>query len=167
MRVIVSDTSPIRYLVMIGEAGLLQLLYGRVFIPQAVALELRAKHTPEQVRQWMDLPPEWLEIIPTNPVPDDVVVAPGLDPGELHVILLAMRLQADLILMDERAGVHESRILGLTVTGTLGVLARSAERGWLDLKPALDKLQRTNFRVHPQIIHDLLQADSDRKKRHT
>lgn len=44
MRIIVSDTSPIRYLVLIGEVEILQKLYGRVLIPEAVRSELQ--HPP-------------------------------------------------------------------------------------------------------------------------
>jgi predicted nucleic acid-binding protein len=61
--------------------------------------------------------------------------------------------------MDERAGAKEARRLGLTVTGTLGVLARGAERGYVELSSALEKLQRTNFRAAPEIIRKLLSED--------
>jgi predicted nucleic acid-binding protein len=50
----------------------------------------------------------------------------GPDPHD--AILLALHLKADLVIMDEREGVQEARRLGLTVTGTLGVLDRAAER---------------------------------------
>lgn len=47
---VVFDTSPIRYLVLIGEAELLQKSYGRILIPEAVHGELQQPHTPEMVR---------------------------------------------------------------------------------------------------------------------
>ena len=47
---------------------------------------------------------------------------------------MALQINADLILMDERAGVDEARRLGIAVTGTLGVLARGAERGLSSLQ---------------------------------
>lgn len=108
-------------------------------------------------------PPSWVEIVATNPASAETTVSLALDAGERQVILLALNIHADLILMDERERVEEARRLGLAVTGTLGILARCAERGWISLKPALDRLQQTNFRVHPQIIQDLLRTDADQR----
>ena len=52
--IIVSDTSPINYLVLIGEIEVLQKLAGQVIIPQAVYRELQDPHTPQQVKDWLD-----------------------------------------------------------------------------------------------------------------
>jgi predicted nucleic acid-binding protein len=41
MTVVVADTSPINYLILIGEIGVLQQLYHRVFIREEVFSELR------------------------------------------------------------------------------------------------------------------------------
>jgi predicted nucleic acid-binding protein len=82
-----------------------------------------------------------------------------LDSGERAAIALALDWKADLLLMDERAGAKEARRLGLTVTGTLGVLVRGAERRFIKLAPALEKLRHTNFRVAPEIIRQLLPED--------
>jgi|HubBroStandDraft_4_1064222.scaffolds.fasta_scaffold119462_2 predicted nucleic acid-binding protein len=129
MRVIVSDTSPIRYLVLIGEASLLEQLYGRILIPLAVYAELQQPQTPDVVRAWAQAVPAWVEVIAESaPVTTDSVSS-ALDSGERAAIALALDLKADLLLMDERAGAREARRLGLTVTGTLGVLVavRSAD----------------------------------------
>ena len=63
MRVVLSDTSPIRYLVLIGEAEVLPKLYGRVLIPSSVAAELNQRRTPEKVKDWISRPPDWIEIV--------------------------------------------------------------------------------------------------------
>jgi len=52
-RVVISDTSPLRYLVLIGQADLLPALYTEVLIPEAVAEELNQPATPEPVRRWI------------------------------------------------------------------------------------------------------------------
>jgi len=62
MRLVVADTSPIRYLVRIGQIELLPRLFERIFIPSVVAEELRHPSAPFAVRDWMNCPPEWLEI---------------------------------------------------------------------------------------------------------
>ena len=66
------------------------------------------------------------------------------------------------MLMDERAGVEAARRLGINVTGTLGVLARGAERGLIRLPTSLEKLLATNFRVHPEIVRRVLLDDANR-----
>ena len=164
MRVIVSDTSPIRYLVLIGETGLLQKLYGRILIPLAVYAELQRPQTPEAVRVWAHAAPAWMEVIPDGSSVTASTVSSALDSGERAAIALAVDLKADLLLMDERAGAREARRLGLTVTGTLGVLVRGAERGFIKLALALEKLQQTNFRIAPEMVQQLLLEDDRRPK---
>ena len=48
--IVVADTTPLRYLVVIGREQLLPALYGRVLIPPAVAEELDHESTPDVVR---------------------------------------------------------------------------------------------------------------------
>jgi len=67
------------------------------------------------------------------------------------------------MLMDERAGGEEARRLGIAVTGTLGVLARGAERGLVRMSSSLDKLLATKFRVRPEVVRQILLGDSNRR----
>jgi predicted nucleic acid-binding protein len=103
-------------------------------------------------------------VVPLTARPASVSL-PDLDPGEHDAIILALHLKADLVLMDEREGVEEARRLGLTVTGTLGVLDRAAERGLIELAPAIAHLRQTNFRVDPGLLDRLLAADARRRKK--
>jgi len=57
-------------------------------------------------------------------------------------------------------GAEHARRLGLTVTGTLGVLDRAAERGLMELAPAIARLRQSNFRVDPSLLDRLLAADA-------
>lgn len=95
-RVVISDTSPLRYLVLIGHADLLPALYTELLIPQAVADELTQPATPESVRHWMEHAPSWLRLVPLPLVPPAVPLA-DLDRGERDVIRLALAMQADLV----------------------------------------------------------------------
>ena len=165
MRVVVSDTSPIRYLVLIDEGDLLRKLYGRVLIPQAVHAELQKPKTLEVVRAWMQAALPWIDVIPASQIPSESLVTSILDAGERAAIDVALGLKADLLLMDERAGIEEARRLGLSATGTLGILARGAERGFINLAIALEKLRQTNFRIRPEILQQLLLEDASRPKR--
>jgi predicted nucleic acid-binding protein len=80
MTVIISDTSPLNYLVLIGETHVIPALYGRVIIPRAVLNELQDPETPEKVRTWIDAPPAWVEVMSVESAPDPSLSE--LDEGE-------------------------------------------------------------------------------------
>ena len=50
---VVSDASPLRYLVLINHIGLLPTLFGRVIVPPAVVDELTHANSPEIVRSFL------------------------------------------------------------------------------------------------------------------
>jgi predicted nucleic acid-binding protein len=58
--IVVSNTTPLNYLVLIGYSEILPQLFGRIFAPQAVMRELRAEATPQPVQTWALHPPEWM-----------------------------------------------------------------------------------------------------------
>jgi predicted nucleic acid-binding protein len=164
MRVVISDASPIRYLVLIGEVEILGALYERVFIPKSVALELNQPKAPDIVKQWMAHPPVWLEVqSPSQPLPTNYL--PHLDIGERDAVLLALEIKADLVLMDDREGVEEAKRLGLHITGTLGVLDRASQKGLLGLPAAVQRLRKTNVRASPALLDRLLADDAARNAR--
>src|SRR5262245_30893155 len=142
-RVVISDTSPLHYLILIGHAEVLPSLYNEVLIPEAVATELQQPGAPESVRNWIAPAPFWLQVVPVV-APDAPAVFTDLDPGEHDAIVLALQVKADLLIMDDREGVEEARRLGLAITGTLGVLDRAAERDLIDLGSAITRLSQTN-----------------------
>jgi predicted nucleic acid-binding protein len=92
---------------------------------------------------------------------DDPVLR-ALDDGEKAAIELALSLQADLILIDERAGAAAAAQKGFAVTGTLGVLDLAAERGLVDLPSALARLANTNFRYRQELFDALLKKHKSR-----
>ena len=78
--IVVADTTPLHYLVLIEESHLLPALYGRVLIPPAVLAELSDPGTPELVSRWVRHRPEWLEVRTPEHVPLDLPETLG--PGE-------------------------------------------------------------------------------------
>ena len=107
MRVVLSDTSPLHYLTLIGDVGVLANLYGRILIPVSVTRELNQARTPNLVREWISHPPKWIEIVVGGTKHGALALA-DLDEGERDAILLALELKADLTLIDERDGVREA-----------------------------------------------------------
>jgi predicted nucleic acid-binding protein len=53
--------------------------------------------------------------------------------------------------------------IGFQVTGTLGLLTRSAQRGILDLADALARLKRTNFHYRQELFDVLLKKYAERR----
>lgn len=80
----------------------------------------------------------------------------GLDEGETAAIALAISLDADLLLMDDREGVIVARSKGLRVTGTLEVLDLAAQRGLVNFAQAVDRLRQTTFRIPEALLDSLL-----------
>jgi predicted nucleic acid-binding protein len=80
---VVSDTSPLNYLVLIRQINVLPTLYGRVLIPQSVYEELGAMEASETVRDWRGGLPSWIEIPSEQPTPDIGPNHPHADEGDL------------------------------------------------------------------------------------
>jgi predicted nucleic acid-binding protein len=156
MRLIVADTSPINYLILIGQQDLLARLYGQIVVPQAVLEELTDPRSPTAVRGWLESYPAWFVVAPETNTQREEQSLEGLDRGESAAILLAQELHADLILIDERPASSLARLRGLETIGTLGVLQEAARRGWIDLRKAVADLRGTNFRISPPLIRALL-----------
>ena len=156
MRLVIADTGPINYLVLIGNIDLLPVLFEKVILPSAVEAELSDPDAPPSVRNWIADPPAWLDVHQTPSRQFDQASVEGLDEGETAAIALAISLDAYLLLMDERKGVIVARGKGLRVTGTLGVLDLAAERGLIDFAQAVNGLRRTTFRIPEALLDSLM-----------
>jgi predicted nucleic acid-binding protein len=152
--IVVADTSPINYLVLIKEIEILPRLYGKVVIPQTVREELLHPVAAEIVRTWTAQAPAWLEIRTPAKSPDPSLAR--LDRGERDAIMLAAELHADQLIVDDREGRRLAEERGITVIGTLGVLKEAATMGLLDLRDCVARLQTTTFNVAPEVLRNLL-----------
>jgi predicted nucleic acid-binding protein len=146
---LVSNTSLLCYLALIGHAEILPKLYGNVHITQKVLEELRHPDAPPSVRDWATTPPDWLKIHSDPEEPDQTLAA--LDPGERTALHLSVQLRSDVVLLDESATRALAIQCGLKVSGTLGVLCDAAQAGLLKLPAALDLLRKTNFCASPEL----------------
>jgi predicted nucleic acid-binding protein len=152
VRLVIADTGPVNYLILIGYIDLLPRLFERVVLPVTVQAELASAFAPSLVRRWIAAPPVWLEVAETP----DVLLPIGIHKGEAAAIALATMLRADLLLIDDRKGMQFARKQGLRVTGTLGLLDRAAERGLIDFAQAILKLEQTTFRRPETLLEALL-----------
>jgi predicted nucleic acid-binding protein len=151
--IVVSDTSPINYLLLIDQIDLLPRLFEQIIIPDIVRDEMRDSSAPPILQQWVASPPSWLTV-QTVSVTDITLAA--LDPGEQAAITLAQALPADLLIIDERLGRRIAEERDIAIIGTLGILDDAAAQGSINLAEAIAQLQQTNFRVSRRIIQALL-----------
>lgn len=140
MVIVVSDTSPVRALAQLDNLELLRDLFGQVLVPPAVEKELL--HPPSRL---MAVDVGQLAFVEVRaPRDHDQVnrLLETLDPGESEAIALAVEVTGSAVLMDERAGRSAAAQLGLPVIGTLGLLLRSKEKGFIPtIGPLVDRLQ--------------------------
>ena len=156
--IVVSDTSPVNYLVLIDKVDLIHRLFDRVLVPQVVVKELMHPRTPKAVREWMQSPPEWVEA--RNPrALDPTLETSKLGLGEIHAISLAVELHAALLLADDKDARIAARERGLTVTGTLGILKLAAKQKLIDLSSVISDLRKTNLRMPESTIQEMLRED--------
>ncbi|MBW4497707.1 MAG: DUF3368 domain-containing protein [Oscillatoria princeps RMCB-10] len=155
--IVVSDTSPICYLLLIEKINLLPQLYGEVTIPQAVFDELGAAESPAAVKSWIRQPPEWLEI-KTAGVSSDAGLE-LLDAGEREAIILAEQLAAGLVVLDDKAARRIAVARGLRIIGLLGILKDAARAGLIDLAATFERLRTVGFWVAPSLLQRLLDEE--------
>lgn len=154
-RIVVVNATPIISLALINQLELLKHLYGQVLTPPAVQAEVLAGGTSgvgqEQLQQ-----ATWVQLqLLQDPRRADLLS--DLDRGEAEVIALAQEIKADLVIIDERLGRKHAKRLGLTLTGTLGVLLRAKERQLiLEIKPFIEQLQQGGIRLGNDIIAETL-----------
>src|SRR5215471_11415476 len=103
MTIVVADTSPLNYLVLISEIDLLPTLYGNIVIPEEVFGELIHPDAPFAVREWARQRPAWLDVR-RKPLDGKSLLLEDLDAGECAAIQLAHSEERALLLMDDAGG---------------------------------------------------------------
>lgn len=157
--IVIADTSPLNYLILIGQAELLPRLFGEVLIPQMVLDELGGTGAPAEIIDWLNCIPDWLKVKQVKP--STTIDLSHLDPGERDAILLAIELSADLVLLDDRQARIAAKKLGLPITGTVGILDKAARAKLIDTNEVVEKLRETDFYIAEELLQDLLHERSN------
>jgi predicted nucleic acid-binding protein len=157
--IVISDTSPISNLFLIGQLSLLPKIFGKIIIPQKVWDELLVIETDFEydLSEFKDA--EWLDICNPEDLSDVARLQVFLDAGESEAIVLAKELHADFLLIDEKDGRNVATDEGLKVIGVLGVLIRAKSAGLVPkVRPLLENLRtKAQFRIHEQLFYQVLQ----------
>jgi predicted nucleic acid-binding protein len=155
---VVSNTSPLSNLAVIGRIDLLRQIYPKILIPPAVHAEL-VRFAQIQPAISACFKSGFLEIRkPTNAEFIQILNRP-LDLGEAEAIALAVEIEADRLLIDESLGRGIAEEYTLKIRGILGILVNAKEQGLLtEIKPLMDNLIETaGFRVSNLLYERILQ----------
>lgn len=152
---VISNTSPLVYLLLIQEIRLLPCLFSEVLIPAAVREELAHPEAPIEVRNWIEQSPDWISTVqlPTHELDSELR---RLDPGEREAIVLAEQQNADLLLLDDRKARQVARRRGLPLTGLIGVLRMAIARDLVEAPTVVARLRATTFRASDALLSALL-----------
>lgn len=139
-KVIISDTSCLIILTKIGEIDLLRQLYKTVTITQEISLE------------YGENLPEWFEVQQVKDHYRQQLLEMQIDKGEASAIALALETNDNIVILDDWKARKVAERLGISVTGTLGVIIKAKNTGIIpSIKPYLDKIRVTNFRISEEL----------------
>lgn len=151
---VVVNATPLIALSLINRLTLLKQLFNEVIVPSAVYEEVALQGIGRPgARVFHDS--SWIEVLTPKVSSTIEPLLLGLDTGELQVLLLAMEVQPDWVLIDERLARRVARVMGLTVKGTVGVLLAAFRAGFLSNVEALEavhQLIEEGIRISPTVV---------------
>ena len=149
-KIVISDTSCLILFHKIGELDLLRKVYNSV------------STTPEVAQEFSEKLPDWIIIERVKDKKYQEFLETQVDLGEASAIALAKEMESPLILLDDLKARKLASKLNLKFTGTLGVINKAKQIGAIEkVKPLIDKLQATNFRISENIITELLRKNNE------
>jgi predicted nucleic acid-binding protein len=142
----ISNSSCLIALEVTAHLDLLRLLYQAVLIPPAVAAE------------WGMAIPPWLKVQSIGNQPLAQALRLQLGPGEAEAITLAVETGASRLILDDRRARRVANNLHVPITGTVGVVLRAKQRGFIPLvRPVLDAMRLAGFRLSDLLYQQALQ----------
>lgn len=157
--IIVSDTTAISNLVQIDEIELLPKIYGQVIIPEAVHDELSVlPHLGISIDKI--LAGSWLSIMEVEYTDLYRDLLTELDMGEAESIALAVQLEADYLLIDEKKGRKAALKNKLQIIGTLGIMIEARKLGYItSIQQKMDDLRGVGFWISEQLYHHVIKIE--------
>ncbi len=150
LKTVISDTSTLILFDKIGEFNILQKVYGELIT------------TPEIAKEFGEVLPEWIIIRSAADKKYQDFLFTQVDYGEASAIALASEFDDVLLLLDDLKARKLATRLNFRVTGTLGVIHKAKQMKIIDnVKPLIDKLLQTDFRVADNIIEEILRLNNE------
>lgn len=158
---IISNATPLIAFARIDRLDLLRKVVGKLVIPVAVEQEISGyiQNKPGVI----DLSKEtWITVQAVASPQQVQLLLPTLDYGEAEVIVLALEKNARLVLIDELTGRRVAQSLGLTITGSIGVLIQAKQIGEIKaIKPFLNAMTQQGVYFSQQFIAQVLQMEGE------
>ncbi|MBD1219300.1 MAG: DUF3368 domain-containing protein [Anabaena sp. CoA2_C59] len=162
---VISNTSPLLNLAIIDQLDLLRQQFGEILIPKAVLEELRVEEIlPGSDHLREALVAGWLQVREVNNPSLVQLLQRDLDRGEAEAIALALLLDADWIILDERDGRRIAKSFGLQVTGILGVVIRASRNGQISSLPlVINQLrEEAGFHIAQNLLSQILKEETNK-----
>jgi len=146
-KIIISDTSCFIILTNIGELHLLQKLYSKITTTIEIATEFGEPL------------PDWVEILSVKSKDTQRLLEMQIDKGESSAIALALEISDSLLILDDIKARKVATLLGLSITGTLGIIIKAKLEGIIpSVIPILNKIKQTDFRLSNEVESQVLKA---------
>jgi predicted nucleic acid-binding protein len=146
MHKVIVNSTPLIVLCGIGRLYILKDMYEEIFIPYAVFREVTAKE--DSVCVQIRSARSWIRVEEIKDHSEKKMYKAKLHDGEVEVMILAQEQKADLIILDDNAAKKTAKYLGLTVTGTLGVLVKAKRQGIIEeVRPILSEMKQNGFYI--------------------
>ena len=144
-RIVIADASCLIALLRIDQLEVLHSLYQEILITSIIWDEVG------------EVLPDWIAVEAVEDQQKVKLLELELDQGEASAIALALQMEDPLLIIDEKKGRAVAKRLGLRVTGTLGIIVKAKERGYLSAaKPVLDRLMDEGFRMSDLLFKHIL-----------
>jgi hypothetical protein len=160
-RLVLADSSPLIALAAVGQFELLRELFGKVTITASVRDEVMARPgLPGAGEVAQAIADGWISVRPDPRVTDEPA---ELGTGEASTLALSRTYEGPcLVLMDDRVARTRAREVGVTVTGVGGLLIAARRAGLVgDVRPVLEGLTRSGFRLSDEIMAAIVEATGD------
>ena len=149
-KIVISDTSTLIVFHKIDEFNLLEKVYGELIT------------TPEVAEEFGEELPSWIKVQKVSDKKYQDFLETQIDYGEASAIALATQYDDVLLLLDDLKARKLASRLKFKITGTLGVIHKAKQLSIIDeIKPLIDKLLMTDFRVAKNIIEELLKLNKE------
>jgi predicted nucleic acid-binding protein len=160
--IVVSNTTPLIGLAVVGQFDLLQNLFGQITIPEAVFAEAVLFGREEGGAKQEVSQAEWIQVVAVQDQLAVEVLLDELDRGEAETIVLARELGADWVLMDEKKGRRKLSEMNQKKVGTVGLLLKGKQAGFLlEIKPHLEVRRRQGFSLSQAVVESALQQANE------
>lgn len=108
--------------------------------------------TSDIVEEFGEELPEWIIIENVNDKSRQRILELQIDRGESSAIALALEIPNSTLILGDFKARKIAQQLGIPVTGTIGVIIKAKLNGIIpSIKPYLDKIKETNFRISAEI----------------